>query len=31
LIIGVLGRLGRWALRQLAAALQVSVLMVDTS
>ena len=30
MIIGVLGRLGRWALRQLAVALQVSVLMVDT-
>ena len=29
-MIDVLGRLGRWALRQIAAALQVSVLMVDT-
>lgn len=29
-MIDVLGRLGRWALRQVAAALQVSVLMVDT-
>jgi len=29
-MINVLGRLGRWALRQVAVALQVSVLMVDT-
>ena len=27
---GILGRVGRWALRQIGAALQVSVLMVDT-
>jgi len=29
-MIGIVGRLGRWALRQISAALRVSVLMVDT-